>query len=101
MAFSDSSLGYSQEVQMALFDRFADQAVTRLVEQFNTPALCSVVRRIAKDRLLTGIETFGDSGWRKHPDGLMLEIIEELADAIVYAVMRENARSGGAGSHYG
>lgn len=101
MAFTDKTLGYSQEQQMALFDMFVDQSVVRLVQQFNTPALCSVLRRVAKDRLLTGLETFGDSGWRKHPDTLMVEIIEELADAIVYCVMRENARSGGPGSHYG
>lgn len=101
MSFSDSKLGYSQEVQMALFDQFVEQAVARLQEQFAEPALCGVLRRVAKDRLLTGIETFGDTTWRKHPDEMMVDIIEELADAIVYCVMRENARSAGPGSKWG
>lgn len=101
MTFSDSHLGYSQEVQVSLFDQFVDQAVVRLTQQFNTPALCSVVKRVAKDRLLAiGLESYGDTSWRKHPDELMIEIIEELADAVVYAVMRENARHGGPGSHW-
>jgi hypothetical protein len=101
VSFSDSTLGYSQEVQVSLFDQFVDQATERLKLQFSDPVLSSVVKRVAKDRLLVSIESFGDTGWRKHPDDLMIEIIEELADAIVYSVMRENARSGGPGSHYG
>lgn len=101
MSFSDSKLGYSQEVQMSLFDQFAETAIDRIMEQFTHPGLRAVVRRIAKDRLLTGIETFGDTGWRKHPDEVMVEQIEELADAIVYGVFRENARAGGPGSKWG
>ncbi len=89
------------EQQSHIFDTFVESATDRLMLQFTLPALRSVVQRIAKDRLIAGIEHFGDTGWRKHSDTLMIEIIEELADAIVYCVMRENARSGGPGSHFG
>ena len=95
------SLTYTLETQEYAFDKYVEQACDRLVQQFTEPALRSVLKRLAKSRLVAGIETFGDTGWRKHSDDLMIEILEELADAIVYTVMRENARSGGPGSHYG
>jgi len=83
---------------MELFDKYLDQATDRLLYQFTIPSLRSVVQRIAKDRLKNGYSEFLDSGWHRHPDELMKEIIEELADAIVYLVMREHGMSGGPGS---
>ena len=87
--------------QLALFDKHADDAILRLQFQLMEPHLKGVLRRLARDRLKAGFETFGDSTWHETPDELMRDLLEELADAVVYTVMRENARSGGPGSHYG
>lgn len=95
------TLTYTQEVQEHAFDKYVEAATDRLVHQLTEPALRSVIQRLAKSRLIANIETYGDAGWRKHPDDLMIEILEELADGIVWTIMRENARSGGPGSHYG
>lgn len=95
------TLTYTQEVVEHTFDKYVEQATDRLIHQLTDPGLRSVVKRLAKTRLIAGIETFGDSGWKKHPDDLMIEILQELADGIAWTIMRENARSGGPGSHYG
>jgi len=88
----------SLEDQLELFDKYLDAATDRLLYQFTVPGLRTVVQRIARDRLIKGVPDFGDTGWCRHPDELIKETIEELADAIVYLVMREHGRSGGPGS---
>jgi hypothetical protein len=88
----------SLEEQLELFDKYLDNATDRLLYQFTVPGLRKVVQRIARDRLVRGIKDFGDTSWHRHPDELMKETIEELADAIVYLVMREHGRAGGPGS---
>lgn len=66
-------------------------------ELLNDPCRRRVVERLAESRHRKGFETFGDSGWQKHSDALMQEMLEELADFLVYAAMRSYRRRGGPG----
>lgn len=43
------------------------------------------VLAMAEQRLKDGFANYGDATWRKSPDDLEEEILEELADALVYA----------------
>lgn len=61
------------------------------------PTRRRVIERAAIGRHRKGFDTFGDEGWHKHPDELMVEMIEELADFLVYAAMRSYRRRGGPG----
>lgn len=88
----------SLEEQLELFDKYLDAATDRLLYQFTVPALRRVVQRTAKERLIKNFETYGDAMWHRHPDELMIENIEELADAICYLIGREHGRAGGPGS---
>ena len=83
--------------QLAEFDKRIDAAVDRCIHQLQEPALRQVLKRSARRRLELGVETFGDAGWQKHPDALMVDTIEELADALVYLVMRDYQRRFGPG----
>ena len=68
-----------------------------LRELLDDPARRRVIERSAIKRHEKGLEVFGDTGWRTHPDGLMVEMIEEMADLLVYAAMRSWRRRGGPG----
>jgi hypothetical protein len=96
--FTNTRPTLTREQQIDLFDKYLDRATERLLYQFANQGLRRVVQRLAKDRLLANLENFGSSGWERHPDELMLETLEELADAICYLVMREHGMSGGPGS---
>ena len=85
------------EDQVAEFNARVEYALDRAAFQLTEPGYRRVLARTARGRLVKGIADFGDAGWRKHPDELMTETIEELADAVVYLVMRDYARRGGPG----
>lgn len=86
--------------QLAEFDSRIEAAVERATFQLTNGSLLAVLKRSARRRLEKGAAEFGDAGWRKHPDELMVDTIEELADALVYLVMRDFARSGGPGERH-
>ena len=86
--------------QERLFKQYADQAIQNLRDHLDDPCLVGVLKRSALSRLRAADGKFGDSGWRKSGDHLLGEIIEEIADAIVYHTMREYARSNGPGGRH-
>ena len=83
--------------QLAEFDARIDAAVERARFQLADESLLRVLKRCARRRLEKGVAEFGDAGWRKLPDDLMVDTIEELADALVYLVMRDYVRRHGPG----
>ena len=92
---------YDAEVCAHAFNKHVEEATDRLVKQLSDIGLRRVVQRLAKEHMMSSISVFGDTSWEKLPDALMVEILEELADAVVYSVMRMNASSGGPGSKWG
>ena len=89
----------SLEEQEELLDENLDDGFRWLRSFLADSTRMSVVARLARDRHRRGVQAFADSGWKKHPDELTREMLEELADFLVYAAMRRHRRSGGPGSH--
>jgi hypothetical protein len=84
--------------QQQLFDLYVGEALERAAIQLTDPSLRRVVARAARSRMLANVDTFGDELWFKHPDVLMVDSIEELADAVVYLAARLYRRRNGPGT---
>lgn len=84
--------------QEEAFSAHVDEATEWIRQWINDPCRLQVTRRLAAARLVRGIDHFGDAGWRKSSDELMVDTQEELADALVYLAMRAYRRRGGPGS---
>lgn len=91
-------LRLSAAEQEELFNRYVDVAIERAARQLTDPSLRRVVARSARSRMLANVDTFGDELWFKHPDVLMVDSIEELADAVVYLAARLYRRRNGPGT---
>ena len=69
--------------QLIRFDQHADAARNRLVRQLTLTGRWERVKRQARARLIAGYPEFGDAMFRADNG---LDVLEELADAVNYAV---------------
>ena len=72
--------------QLLFFDRHAEKAYVQCLRAFKErrePILCEARRRMAE-----GYSSYGDTSFHKTHKELRQEELEEMADAVVYRLMR-------------
>lgn len=74
------------EEQLAYFDKHKSQALARSCRDYKN--LKELVLAEARSRLVEGFATYGDASWSKTYTELRQDELEELADAVVYRVIR-------------
>lgn len=88
--------------QLAFFDAHAEEAWRDIISYIGR--LKPQILAMARERLVRNFAAYGDESWHRDPEDLMREVMEELADAPAWEVMRlyaqEHSPLGRARLHY-
>jgi len=86
MTSTPEVIKYDQPMQAFILGKGLTEALTLVANTLNTDS--NHIRGMALERALSiGALSYGDDSFHKDKDKLLIEIHEELADAIVYAAI--------------
>lgn len=76
----------TKEEQESYFDAHKEEAWDNVISYIRHRK--DIILATGRERLVSNFENYGDESWHRHPHELLHEVIEELADAPVWEVMR-------------
>lgn len=82
------------EEQLAIIRTHSDAARRRLLAMLSSDAEWARICALGDERLKASVDRYGDRSFHCHPDALLWECLEELADARAYLAIAAEREAG-------